>query len=89
LAHSTRDSSQADKKINVVTSGADAQNDNYFTQIVKVVILRGNKCHFVKCSACNNSYFLSQLEISQVLNEPTAKTNTDVEDSSKNHITSN
>jgi len=43
LAHSNRDLSQADKKINVVTSGADTQNDNYLTQIVEVVILSGNK----------------------------------------------
>ena len=38
LSHLTRDLSQAEKKINV-TSGANAQNDIYFTQ-------NGQSCHF-------------------------------------------
>ena len=50
LSHLTRDLSQAEKKINVVTSWANAQNDIYFTQ-------NGRGCYFVNCSACNNSYF--------------------------------
>jgi hypothetical protein len=39
LSHLTRDLSQADKKINVVTSCANSQNDIYFTQ-------NGRSCHF-------------------------------------------
>ena len=39
LSHLTRDLSQTEKKINVVTSWANAQNDKYFTQNCK-------KCHF-------------------------------------------
>ena len=34
LSHLTRDLSQAEKKINVVTSWANAQNDINFTQVV-------------------------------------------------------
>ena len=60
LSHLTTDLSQAEKKINAVTSRANAQNDINFTQ-------NGCSCHFewkyvlrhvVSCSACNNSYFL-------------------------------
>ena len=32
MSHLTRDLSQADKQINVVTSSANAQNDIYFIQ---------------------------------------------------------
>ena len=39
LSHLTRNLSQAEKKINVVTSWANAQNDIYFTQ-------NGQSCHF-------------------------------------------
>ena len=39
LSHLTRDLSQAEKKINVVTSQVNAQNDIYFTQ-------NGQSCHF-------------------------------------------
>ena len=45
LSNLTRDLSKAEKKINVVTSWADAQNDIYFTQMAKVVILSENSCH--------------------------------------------
>ena len=41
-------------------------------KIVKVVILSENSCHFVSCSS-RNKLFFSQLEISHVLNGPTAK----------------
>jgi len=37
-------------------------------KMVEVVILCENSCHFVSCSACNNSYFSSQPETSHVLN---------------------
>ena len=47
LAHLTRDLCQAEKK-NVVTSWANAQNDNYFIQ-------NGRSCHFVSCSAWDRS----------------------------------
>ena len=30
-------------------------------KMVEVVILSENSCHFVSCSACNNSYFLLSL----------------------------
>ena len=46
-------------------------------KIVEVVILSENTGHFVSCSACNNSYFFSLLEISHVINGSTAQ-NTDV-----------
>ena len=39
LSHLTRDLAQAEKKINVVTSWANVQNDIYFTQ-------NGQSCHF-------------------------------------------
>ena len=39
LSHLTSDLSQAEKKINVVTSWVNAQNDSYFTQ-------NGRSCHF-------------------------------------------
>ena len=39
LAHLTRDLSQAEKKINFVTSWANARNNNYFTQNCR-------SCHF-------------------------------------------
>ena len=48
LSHLTCDLSQAEKKINVVTSKANTQND---IKMVEVVILGVNSCHFV-------SYFL-------------------------------
>ena len=49
-------------------------------KIDEVVILSENsECHFVSCLACNNSYFF-QLEISHILKGPTAKTNTEIED---------
>ena len=48
---------QAEKKIDVVTSRANAQNN---IKIFKVVILNENSC-----SACNKSYF-SKLEISHM-----------------------
>ena len=54
LSHLIRDLSQAEKKMNVVTSWANAQNDIYFTQ-------NGRSCHFVSCSACKTSYFLLSL----------------------------
>ena len=60
LSHLTRDLSEAEKKINVVTSWANAQNDLYFSQ-TEVVILGENICHIFCCSACNNSYFLLSL----------------------------
>ena len=31
-------------------------------KMVEVVILSENSCHFVRCSACNNSYFLLSLK---------------------------
>ena len=52
LSHLTRDLSQAEKKINVVTSWANAQNGIYFTQ-------NGWIRHFDSCSACDNIFFLS------------------------------
>ena len=73
LAHFTRDLSQAEKKITVVTSWANAQNDNYFIQ-------NGRSCHFVSCSACNNKYsFLSLRQVTCFMGQE-PKTNTDVED---------
>ena len=42
LSHMTRDLSQTEKKINVVTIQANAQNDIYFTRNVR-------SCHFVSC----------------------------------------
>ena len=39
----------------------------------KVVILSGNSCHFVSCSACNNKLFSSQLEKSHLLNGTTSE----------------
>ena len=42
-------------------------------KMAKVVILSENRCHFVSCSACKISCFLSQLEISHVLNGTTPK----------------
>ena len=51
---STRDLSQAEKKLNVDTSCVNAQYDIYFTQ-------NDQSCHFVSLSACNNSHFLLSL----------------------------
>ena len=66
LSHLTHDLSQTEKKINVVTSWVNLQNDMYFTQngwksVVEVVNLSKKSCHFVSCSAFNNSYFLLSL----------------------------
>ena len=40
-------------------------------KMVQIVILSENSCHFVSCSAFNNSLFSSQLEISHVLHGTT------------------
>ena len=45
LSHLTLHLYQAEKKMNVVTSWANAQNDIYFTQNGEVVILSENICH--------------------------------------------
>ena len=43
-------------------------------KMVEVVILSENSCHFVSCSACNNSYFLILLSsYCHLLNGPTLK----------------
>ena len=54
LSHLTQDLSQAEKKLNVDKSCANAQYDIYFTQ-------NDQSCHFVSLSACNNSHFLLSL----------------------------
>ena len=37
----------------------------------EAVILSEDSCHSISCSACNYTYFFSQLEINHVLNGPT------------------
>ena len=37
-------------------------------KMVKVFILNENSCHFISCSACNNSYSLLSFNISRMLN---------------------
>ena len=46
------DLSQAEKKISVANSWANAQNDIYFTK-------NGQSCHFVICSACRKDLLFS------------------------------
>ena len=59
--------SQAKKEINVVRSWSKAQNEIYFSHnMLNVVILSENQCHFVSCSACNNSIFFSAWDKSRV-----------------------
>ena len=71
LSHLTCDLSQAEKKINVVTSWANALNDICFTQNDNCNHFEWSCCHFVSCSACNHSCFL--LSMSLVLNGTTHK----------------
>ena len=44
-------------------SAIEKKNSNFISlKIVEVAILSENTGHFVSCSACNNSYFLLNLE---------------------------
>ena len=58
LSHLKRDLSQAEKKINLLKAEQMHKMTSISLKIVKLVILNENRCHFVTCSACNNSYFL-------------------------------
>ena len=73
LSHSTRDLYQAEKKITVLYKLINWQNDNFNN-------FEWNTCNFVHLLSLKQHSFFSQLEMSHVLNGPTAKTNTDVED---------
>ena len=55
FSHLACDLSQTEKKTNFVTSWTNAYTS---LKMVEVVILSENRCHFVSCLACNNSYFL-------------------------------
>ena len=61
LSHLTCDLSQAEKKINVVTHKLNKTIS--LKMKVEVVILSGNSCQLVSCSACNNSDFLLSLSL--------------------------
>ena len=58
MSHLTRDLSQAEKKINVSQAGKPHKMTSISLKIVEVVILSEDSCHFVSCSACNNSLFV-------------------------------
>ena len=59
LSYSTRDLSQAGKKIIVVTSWATDKMTTIFTQNDNFDHFEWNRCHLCILSACNKVYFLS------------------------------
>ena len=73
LAHLTRDLSQDEKKITVVTNWATDNMTCIFTQNDNFDNFKWNSCHFVHLLSLLQHLFSSQLEISHVVNGPTAK----------------